>query len=209
MKVFSIQFLSAFVLWAGVVIAGDLNQLPVISKKEWGGAPVASDADTASYHQTPGYITVHHGGVFFAPDKDPVAYLKHLQTFSTDEKGWMDIPYHFLIDPAGKIYAARPLRFAGDTNTEYDPHGHALICMIGNYEVQKVHPAQLTALIDLILALMHDYHIGPEKVATHRDYSRMTVCPGKDLYRYFQDGWIYDMLKSRSHWKKAHPDSVN
>ncbi len=183
--------------WMAVAAAGNVDKLPLISKAQWGGRPVPDSVDTAPYLQEIKYITIHHGGVFFADSADPVAYPKHLQTFSTGEKKWMDIPYHFLIDPDGRIYEARPLKYAGDTNTEYDPHGHALICVIGNFEVQQVNERQLKALVDLTLALMKDYHVPAERVATHRDYSRKTVCPGKDLYRYFEEGWIKSMLQSR------------
>ena len=184
--------------WIMISAAGELDKLPLTSKAQWGGKPVADSVDTAPYRQQIKYITIHHGGVFFADSADPVAYLKHLQTFSTRDKKWMDIPYHFLIDPEGKIYTARPLTYAGDTNTEYDPHGHALICVIGNFEVQKVNEKQLTSLVDLTLALMKDYQVPADRVATHRDYSQKTVCPGKNLYRYFEEGWMKSMLQSRS-----------
>ena len=191
------------ILTASIVFGDALDSLHIVDKKEWGGAAIADSMDTTPYRQTIRYITVHHGGVFFDPATDPVEYLKHLQKFSTKDKGWMDIPYHYLIDPQGMIYAARPPEFAGDTNTEYDPHGHVLICVIGNYEVQKVNRQQLTAMIDLILALMQKYTIPRERVATHRDYSKMTVCPGKNLYRYFQEGWVRSMLKSRKKYLKS------
>ncbi len=184
--------------WIIISPAGALDKLPVISKAHWGGKPLADSADTRAYLQGIKYITIHHGGVFFADSTDPVAYLKHLQEFSTGEKKWMDIPYHFLIDPEGRIYAARPLKYAGDTNTEYDPHGHALICVIGNFEIQKPNEKQLTSMVDLTLALMKDYNVPAARVATHRDYSKKTVCPGKNLYRYFQEGWVESMLQSRS-----------
>jgi len=159
---------------------------PIRTKAQWGGKP----ANGTKPEQTISKITIHHGGVFVATKEDPKEYMRKLQNFSTDEKHWIDIPYHFCIDLDGRIYEARDLKYAGDTNTEYDPNGHALICVIGNYEEQKLSPFQLAAVVRLSAWLAYKYHLSPADIAGHKDYSKMTVCPGKDLYRYLEDGTI-------------------
>ena len=159
--------------------------LPVVTRAEWGWQPLER---TLPEHEI-SRVTIHHGGVEVGEEKDIVAYLKNLQSWSRSEKGWIDIPYHYIIDLQGKIYEARPLAYPGDTNTSYDPRGHALISVIGNYEVQKIQPAQIDALARLSAWLIARYELGLDALASHRDYAPgETVCPGADLYRLLQDG---------------------
>ncbi len=161
------------------------DDLHIITREMWGWKPETGTHPT----HTISFITIHHGGEDFPPDKDPVEYLRHLQEWSRQEKKWMDIPYHYMIDLKGNIYETRPIEYPGDTNTEYDPTGHALICVMGNYENQIVSSGQLQSLIRLTAYLAARYHVPVEKIRGHKDYAE-TLCPGKDLYRYLQDGTI-------------------
>ena len=106
------------------------------------------------------------------------------------DRKWADVPYHFFVAPNGIIYEGRDVYTTGETNTEYNPAGHLLICCLGNYEEQEVPAAQLQSLIRLIAWCSQTYHIPVETLGTHRDYSRQTTCPGKNLYRYFSNDSI-------------------
>lgn len=163
----------------------------IVSKKEWGGNPPTEKIETHVIEK----ITIHHSGVVMPKDKDPIQAMRGLQSFSVKEKSWIDIPYHFSIDLDGRIYEARPLKYPGDTNTEYNPSGHALINVMGNYEEQKVSEAQLQSLAQLCAYLSITYNVKVKDIATHKDYSKKTVCPGKDLYRYFESGEIHKRIK--------------
>ena len=138
-------------------------------------------------------ITIHHTGVEF--HDDPVAQMKSLHAGSI-RRGWVDIPYHFLIDLEGNIYQARPLEFVGDTATEYDPTGHALITVMGNYEIQEINEAQLWAVVDLASWLCYEYSLEPQSIRGHRDYAA-TLCPGADLYQYLANGHIVSAVERR------------
>ena len=118
---------------------GNLN---VITRSEWGWKPL--ERVIPEHHITK--ITIHHGGEEFAEGTDMIQYLRNLQSWSRSEKHWIDIPYHFMIDLEGNIYEARPINYPGDTNTDYDVRGHALICVVGNYEIQKIKGVQLESL---------------------------------------------------------------
>lgn len=161
------------------------NNLKIITRDDWGSTPNTSEM--GEHHITK--ITLHHGGVEFMDDKDPIEYLKNLQSWSRSEKKWIDIPYHYLIDLNGIIYEGRHLKYPGNTNTNYDPAGHLLICILGNYEVQKLKNIQLNTLIDLIAYFCHELNINPNAIKGHKDYTD-TACPGKDLYKYIEDGTI-------------------
>jgi hypothetical protein len=136
-------------------------------------------------------ITIHHGGTTFADDRDPQEYLRGLQSWSRSEKGWIDIPYHFVIDLQGRAYEARPLRYPGDTNTRYDPTGHALIQVVGNYESRVLSAQQLDAIVTLAAMLAREYDIPVSEIRGHLDYAPgETVCPGINIYQFLRDGTI-------------------
>jgi len=120
-----------------------------------------------------------------------------LQKWSRSEKKWIDIPYHFMIDLDGKIYEARPINLPGDTNTEYDPTGHALIEVMGNYEIQEFSENQMKSLVALSAFLAKEFNVPVSDIKSHKDYSEMTVCPGKNIYKYFEDGTILKQIEEK------------
>lgn len=103
---------------------------------------------------------------------------------------WADIPYHYLIDLDGNVYEGRDVNYAGDTNTEYDPSGHALIVVLGNFEEVDPNSAQLNAVTATMTMLAKRFNIAVDKIAGHKDFSAQTVCPGKALYPYLQNGYF-------------------
>lgn len=168
------------------------DSLNVIKRADWGWELIR---DEVIKDQQINYITVHHGGVEFH-EKDSVAVkIKNLQKWSRNVKKWIDIPYHFMIDLTGKIYEARPVNFPGDTNTEYDPSGHVLVEVMGNYEIQEPNESQLSSLVSILAYLAERFEVDTENIKTHKDYSKITVCPGKNLYKYFSDGSINSQIK--------------
>jgi len=153
----------------------------IVPVAAWGGSP--ADPARARRHAIR-HITLHHQGEPFKPGTDPQAYLRRLQDWSRSSKGWLDIPYHYVIDLDGRIYAARDIGFAGDTNTDYDPNGHALIEVVGNFEEVEPNQRQLDAVVDLMALLAAKHGVPLDAIRSHRDYSDKTVCPGANLYRY-------------------------
>lgn len=166
----------------------------IVPVADWGGTP--ADSARARRHAIT-HITLHHQGEPFKPGTDVRQYLRNLQTWSRTTRGWLDIPYHYVIDLEGQVYAARDIAFAGDTNTEYDPKGHALIEVVGNFEEVEPNQAQLDAVADLMAMLAAQYGVPVERIASHRDHSDKTVCPGANLYRYVQSGWFREQVAAR------------
>jgi len=159
----------------------------IISVSQWGGTPAI---DSLAKKHTITHITLHHQGEPFPKGKDPVQYLRNLQLWSRTTKQWIDIPYHYIIDLDGNIYEGRNINYAGDTNTEYDPTGHALIEVVGNFEEVEPNTEQLNAVVRIITMLAQRYHVPVDSIRAHKDYSQKTVCPGKNLYRYLQNGFF-------------------
>jgi hypothetical protein len=166
----------------------------IVSVRDWGGTP--ADPGLAR-KQTITHITLHHQGESFPPGTDPVQYLRHLQSWSRSTKHWADIPYHYIIDLDGRTYAGRDINYAGDTNTEYDPMGHALIEVVGNFEDVEPNQKQLDAVVNLMAMLAAKYEVPLDHIASHRDYSKQTVCPGQHLYSYVKNGYFRDKVALR------------
>jgi hypothetical protein len=163
--------------------------LKVVTIEEWGGVRVDLTKTAARAH-VPNRITLHHGGVAFLRDRDPMQYLRNLQTWSRGTRGWADVPYHYLIDLDGRVYEGRNVMFAGDTNTEYDPAGHALIVVLGNFEEVEPNPAQLEAVVNTMTMLAKRFRLSSDVIAGHKDFSAQTACPGKSLYPYLTNGYF-------------------
>jgi hypothetical protein len=159
------------------------TSLEIVTRADWGWVPLS---DTIPTHNIK-YVTIHHGGEDFPQDKDVMRYLIGLQSWSRSDKNWIDNPYHYMIDLQGKIYEARPLEYPGDTNTDYDVTGHALICVMGNYENQILSETQYNQLALLTATLADKYDVPNHMIKGHKDYTE-TLCPGKNLYRYLEDG---------------------
>ena len=180
----ALPFVFAGACRAQALAAVEQEIIPVAT---WGGTP--AEASRAHRH-TITHITLHHQGEPYKPGTDPQQYLRNLQNWSRGTKHWLDIPYHYIIDLDGKIFEGRKIEYAGDTNTEYDPTGHALIEVVGNFEEVEPNQQQLDAVVKLMAMLAHKYDVPLDHIASHRDFSKQTVCPGANLYRYVQDGYF-------------------
>ena len=162
------------------------NEVTIVPRSGWNAAP----AKPFKQH-VPKQITIHHEGTRLELTADAAKKIKGIQTWGMGpDRAWVDIPYHFLIAPNGTIYEGRNVFTVGETATEYDPTGHLLITCLGNLEEQEMPEAQLTALINLIAHCSKTYGLPFETLASHRDYSKQTTCPGKNLYQYLENGYI-------------------
>ena len=193
----SLLFFSCSTKVGEIITVSELNypaELKIIKRADWGWQQL----DKAISSHKIDKITIHHGGEFFPEEKDMYQYLRNLQSWSRRDKKWIDIPYHFMIDLKGNIYETRPINYPGDTNTDYDVNGHALICVVGNYEDQIINQSQLNSLVSLISFLKEKYIISDQNIRGHKDYTNQTVCPGKDLYKYIEDGTIVKMIHDKN-----------
>ena len=165
------------------------DTVAIVPKVAWN----AQEARPYKQH-VPVKITVHHeGGKLLTTNDDAKQRLKNVQTWSMGpDRKWTDIPYHLLIAPDGTVYQGRNPLTVGETNTEYDPTGHLLICFLGNYSQQKLDEKLLKVLIRLLADSCIKYGISPKDISTHRDHSKQTTCPGEDIYSYFKSGYIVD-----------------
>ena len=144
------------------------------------------------------HVTLHHTGSAepLHPHDDPAAKLRGLQSWGAAQRNWWDVPYHFLLDLEGRIYEGRDWRYMGETNTTYDPGGHFLISVIGNYEKQEPTDAQITAIADLMAWAVAEFDLPLDRIGGHYNYAS-TGCPGRYLRRYLEDGTLRRMIEAR------------
>jgi hypothetical protein len=179
-------FLSVFI-FAG---CSSSSELTVRDRSYW----QANEPREYKQH-IPVRITIHHDGEIFKPGENAAERLKRVQVWGMGpDRNWTDIPYHYLIDREGNIYEGRNVFTVGETATPYDPTGHLLLTCMGNFEEQEITTEQLDALIRLTANSCEKYQISPDSIASHKDYTE-TLCPGKDLYKYLENGYIISSVK--------------
>lgn len=160
-------------------------EVPYLPRAAWGAEPPALPLRAHRINR----ITIHHTASRQAPVRATDEKLRGLQPFSQTESVlasgrvkplWADVPYHFYVAVDGTVAEARPWRFVGDSNTPYDPSGHLLIVMEGNFE-EELTPAQQQSLERLVAVMVRRFRVPPENVAAHKDFAE-TLCPGEHLY---------------------------
>lgn len=177
----------------------------IMTRAEWGAKPMVIDLPK----QTVTRITVHHTGEPQDMKRSFADKLRGLQAWSQRDDfldggkpkpKWADIPYHYYIDVHGMIAECRPIEYAGDTNTNYDTLGHALVVVEGDFPKDWLNFSQRKALRNLMAWLSIRYHVAPDKIAGHRDMAPgQTTCPGQTLYDYLPNlrEWVAGA------WQKA------
>jgi hypothetical protein len=176
-------FIALFIVSAAV--AQKPSRPPIVSRTEWGAARPVGDAKK---HKI-ALITIHHTATNQRADVPVGTKMRALQAFSQREDklasgktkpAWFDIPYHFYIAADGRIAEGRSLKYAGDTNTEYDPAGHALVVLEGSFDKVQPTPAQIASLKLLVAWLARKYKVAPANIKGHSDYAK-TACPGENV----------------------------
>jgi len=144
------------------------------------------------------HVTLHHTGdtQILSTTDDPVMRLRNLQAWGARDRNWWDVPYHFLLGLDGLVFEGRDWRFTGETNTAYDPTGHFLISVIGNYDLQEPTPKQLDAIADLMAWALKRFNLPLDRIGGHYHYAK-TGCPGRYLRRPLEDGTLKRMVAAR------------
>ena len=162
------------------------DELQFVSRAEWGAKPPVLPMRAHTLTR----LTIHHTGTAQNFDRSVTEKLQGLQLFSQRDDSlasgrrkpaWADVPYHFYVGVDGVVGEGRDWRYAGDTNTEYDPAGHLLVVVEGNFQEDTLTTAQRRTLDVIVPALARRFGIPPDMLASHRDYAR-TQCPGANLY---------------------------
>jgi hypothetical protein len=153
----------------------------VHDRAEWGAV-----APTEPYtpDPLPWRITLHHSdGKYTRTLEESKAEARFIQDFHIHGRGWIDIAYHFLVDPEGNILEGRPEGILG-AHTLSNNEGNVGIVLLGTYHPplnNRPTQAQLDAVAALGRYLVARYGIDPQSLKGHRDY-KQTDCPGDLAY---------------------------
>lgn len=129
-------------------------------------------------------ITIHHDAIpsqNVVTQRDSVVRLNSVRQSHLRE-GWADIGYHYVIDPSGRVWEARPLGYQGAHVKDKNEHNIGVMCM-GNFDQQRPSPRQTAALDAFVASLMQRHRIPNSRVYTHQELGQ-TRCPGSNLQRY-------------------------
>lgn len=166
--------------------SSEISPPKMLSRKDWNARDALREKMTA--HKI-SYITIHHTAYPQKPQLALEKKMQNLQSFSQtankldsgkEKPAWGDIPYHYYVAADGQIAEGREIDFAGDSNTNYDPAGHALIVLEGNFQNETPAAEQVESLEKLVFWLARKYKVSPSAVKGHNDYAA-TGCPGVNL----------------------------
>lgn len=132
---------------------------------------------------TPSRLTIHHSALYFR-DTRPSTCIAQIQVIQRDHmrnRNYGDIGYHFLIDPSGRIWEGRDLRFQGAHASGANNVRNIGVCLLGNFMRGSAGhgptPMQVAAMRELVTAMMQRYGFGAEGLHVHNDF-KPTECPG-------------------------------
>jgi hypothetical protein len=157
----------------------------IVSRQEWKAKMPIGEAKQHSIR----FITIHHTASLQKKGMPIERKMQSLQNFSQSKSQlasgkmkpvWFDVPYHYYIAVDGKIAEGREIQFVGDTNTDYDPTGHALIVLEGDFQTEHPSDAQMESLRNLVVWLSHRWNVPSTNIKAHNDYAS-TICPGENL----------------------------
>jgi len=152
--------------------AKDARPLAIVARQEW-------DADPPCYDGPPQVISrivVHHDGIQYERTVPGSEKMRHLLQSTRVRMGWLDVPYHFVIDVDGRVYEGRAESWRAATNTHYDPSG-LHIALQGDFGKQPPSAAQLDSLSRLVELKARQFNVEPRDIYLHRELAA-TRCPG-------------------------------
>lgn len=148
----------------------------IIPRSGWAaGSPIPTRMDPLTgVHR----ITLHHDGMtpFSSTSQgDAAARIDSIRR-AHQAQGWGDVGYHFIVDPAGRVWEGRLLQFQGAHVKDKNPGNIGIVCL-GNFERQSPTSAQVDALREFVCRVQSAYRIPTSRVQTHRELAP-TLCPG-------------------------------
>ncbi len=175
-------------------IAAVSGDVPVIPRSAWTSAgPRMSNINPMNGISR---ITVHHDGMnafTSTAQRDAASRLNqirasHLRRTARSGEKWADIGYHYIIDPAGRVWEGRNIQFQGAHVQDQNEHNLGVMVM-GNYDRQSPTSASVATLDAFLAMQMRRYRVPISRVKTHRELAP-TECPGDTLQAF--------MLRTRS-----------
>lgn len=152
----------------------------LIRRAEWQAAP---PKEPYTPH-TPKAFTLHHTQGNYPQSREAaLREVQFIQDYHQNAKKWIDIGYHFLIDPLGNVYEGRPIKVLG-AHVANKNTGNVGISVLGNYHppVRNVFTDRSRdSFVAVAGYVKNTYEVQVSSFFAHRELGK-TDCPGDDLY---------------------------
>ncbi len=160
----------------------------IYSRSDWG----ARSPGSMNSRGTGNYLIFHHTAWNFNSTNINTTKqeIKDIQDEHMDGNGWSDIAYHYIIDPAGRIWAGRAANKEGAHTSSYN--NNLGIVVLGDFEgfwgvgANSLTTASYNAMCSLSKYLMYKYSLDLPGAYCHKDFYD-TACPGKNMEYYVWD----------------------
>ena len=177
------KFLSVMALAATGLFLGDEKAAARYVLETWEPPIRKLFLNFTEYEERPAteMIVIHHAGF---PDGDKDSSAEAIHKFHQETNGWAGIGYHYVIRKDGTIEQGRKPQAVGAHAYHHNKNSVG-ICVAGNFNVAKIHSAQLDSLKLLTAWLCQKYKLNPLKagvIVGHRNLND-TSCPGDNLYK--------------------------
>lgn len=156
----------------------------ILPRAAWGARPPLPGGNEHTITR----MTVHHSAVALPDNRGITARLRQHQRYHMDDKGWIDIAYHYAVDRNGNIFTLRDTAIAGDTATNYDTTGHFLVLCEGDFDQEQVSEAQLNGAALIFAWAAQRFGITTDTLASHKEVTPVTSCPGASLEAHMTSG---------------------
>lgn len=163
------------------VPAAPVGELSVLDRSRWGPRkPVQANVEPMG---KPRRITIHHSALYFRDTslETAAAQIQMIQRDHMQNRGYGDIGYHFLIDPSGRIWEGRELKYQGAHASGANNVRNIGVCLLGNFmrgrEGHVPTQKQVAAMRELVTTMMRRYDFGGDSLYVHNDF-KPTDCPG-------------------------------
>lgn len=159
--------------------------------------------------QQPRRVTIHHSAMLFRSTASRAAatQIKQIQREHMNNRGYGDIGYHFLIDPSGRIWEGRQLRWQGAHASGTNNIANIGICLLGNFirerNGQGPTRSQIRSMEQLVVSLMQHYRMRTDALFCHSDF-KSTACPGPRMAPIVRQ--LARQLRARGHVTVAEED---
>jgi hypothetical protein len=131
-------------------------------------------------------ITIHHDAMNasgLSGQRAAAARMEKVRRSHLDRgPTWVDIGYHYVIDPDGRVWEGRPASIEGAHVSATNEHNLGIMLM-GNFQEHRPTQAQLTTLDNFVAFQMRQHRVPISRVFTHREL-KPTECPGRFLQPY-------------------------
>lgn len=121
------------------------------------------------------YITLHHSATI---EGNAEAFDRNHR-----RRGMGGLFYHFVIgNGTGSQDGEVEVGWRWIRQVEVERKGDIQICLVGDFNQQKVSPVQFTTLIKLLKVLTQEYSIPLNHIRKHEDLvGKITECPGREF----------------------------